>query len=252
MRVLSIDLDYIMAPSIEIIYGMFHDENPSTRWRNLYEGTSIRDHHLQIDTTNLMFCYNLFLKSLKKSKSVSFGYDHDDILYYIDKFQDIDLINIDHHDDVFSGDFTNLCKTQDESIGKEYGEIINSNRVHEGNWIAWLASKNKINSCLWVRNENSRNVKRNPYNEKIVPNYSDCLKEEFNLDNYNFDHIFVCLSPQYIPQIHWHYFSMFITAYEEFTGKGASILSWATKKYELELRHSKVTDEILHQCSNGR
>jgi len=137
-------------------------------------------------------------------------------------------------------------------LEKEYIEILESNRIHEGNWIAWLASQNKIKSYTWIGNKNSGNKIRNDFNSEIVPNYLNVEKENYNFDNYNFDHIFVCLSPQYIPKNHWHYFSMFITAFEEFTGKDANIISWSNKKYEMELRHSKVTDEILHQCSNGR
>ena len=73
-------------------------------------------------------------------------------------------------------------------------------------------------------------------------------REDYKFDNYKFDSIFICLSPQYIPKNHWHYFSMFIKVYEQFSGKDAIIHN---KKYEHELRNLKVNDEILHQCSNG-
>ena len=49
------------------------------------------------------FCFDVFLKSLKHSDSVSFGYEHDAILFHIEKFTDIELINIDHHDDILGG-----------------------------------------------------------------------------------------------------------------------------------------------------
>ena len=61
------------------------------------------------------------------------------------------------------------------------------------------------------------------YNAEVVPNYQNVEKENYKFDNYNFDHIFVCMSPQYIPPNHWHYFYMFISAFEEFTGKDAII-----------------------------
>lgn len=249
MKVLSIDLDYIMGPTIELYNGLFFDQNASTRWRNLFERSDFRENHIFIDQSNLMFCYNTFLKSLKYCKNVSFGYDHDSILYEISDFSDIELINIDHHDDVFAADYNDEYY---EFLEKEYSEIIESNKVHEGNWVAWLASRGKLKSYTWIGNENSGNKIRNDFNSKIVPNYLNIEKENYKFDNYNFDHIFVCLSPQYIPKNHWHYFSMFINAFEEFTEKSANIITWATKKYEIELRHSKVTDEILHQCSNGR
>lgn len=249
MRVLSVDLDYIMSPSIELYNSLYFDHNSSTRWNNLFQKTPVREHNIFLDESNLLYCYNVFLKSLKQCDSVSFGYEHDSILYSIKNFDSIDLVNIDHHDDVFAADY---AEDHQDYYEKEYDEIVRSNRIHEGNWIAWLVSQNKINSYVWIGNENSGNKTRNDVNEKFVPNYLNVERENYQIKDYNFDHIFVCLSPQYVPQKYWHYFSMFITAYEEFTGKDVDITSWSNRKYEAELRHSKLTDEILHQCSNGR
>lgn len=248
-KVLSIDLDYIMAPTIELYNSLFFDQNPSTRWRNLYERSDFRENHIFIDQSNLMFCFNTFLKALKQCSEVTFGYDHDTILYPLKNYNEIELINIDHHDDVFAADYSGDYY---EFLEKEYSEIIESNKVHEGNWVAWLSSKNKLKSYTWIGNENSSNKIRNEFNSKIVPNYLNVEKENYNFIDYNFDHIFVCLSPQYIPKNHWHYFSMFVSTFEEFTGKTADIVSYTTKKFEIEQRHSKVTYEILQQCSNGR
>ena len=111
-----------------------------------------------------------------------------------------------------------------------------------------MASQKKINSYVWIGNKNSPNKDRNYFNEQIVPNYLNVERENYKFDNYKFDQIFVCLSPQYTPKNHWHYFSMFIKVYEQFSGKDAIIHN---KKYEHELRNLKVNDEILHQCSNG-
>ena len=63
MKVLSIDLDYIMGPTIETYQGIQWDENENTRWEFLYENTdfkestlnqnkdsfkSIKDHQIEI------------------------------------------------------------------------------------------------------------------------------------------------------------------------------------------------------------
>lgn len=250
MRVLSIDLDYIMAPCIELYNSIFFDSNPRTRWQNLYENTPLREGLFEVDISNLMYCYNTFLKAIKKCNNVAFGYDHDSILYYISEYSDIELINIDHHDDVFAGDFDD--DYHENSLNKEYHEILYSDRVHEGNWIAWLASKQKLSSYTWIGNPNSKNKSRNESNSNFIPNYLNVEKESYQIVDYNFDHVFVCLSPQYIPHKHWHYFSMFMTAYEEFTGNDARIKTWSNKVFEAENRYSQTTDEILYQCSTGR
>ena len=248
MKVLSIDLDYIMEPSIEIYNGIHFSNNPSLRWEKLFDNIPFKESHFEINQANLLYCYKTFLKALKNCDNVSFGYEHDSILFSIDNFANIDLINIDHHDDVFGGEYY-LDMSYDEALKKEYYEIVRHDRVHEGNWGAWLMSKDKLNSFTWIGNKNSGNKNRNKFNKDLIGNYQNLEREDYVFEDYNFDHIFVCLSPQYIPKNHWHYFSMFIAAYEQFWGKDAII---HTEKYETHIRHQRLHNEILHQCSDGR
>lgn len=248
MRVLSIDLDYIMGPVIELYNGLMYNDNPTIRWEKFFSQTDFNESHFRIDQSNLLFCYNTFLKAIKNCESVSFGYEHDSILFSISNYKDIDLINIDHHDDVFGGDYT-LEMPDEDAYRTEFYEIMNHDLVHEGNWGAWLAGHGKLKSFTWIGNKNSGNKERNRFNIEIVPNYINVEKEDYKFDNYNFDHVFVCMSPQYAPPNHWHYFPMFISAYEEFSGKDAII---HTEKFETNIRHQRIHNEILHQCSTGR
>ena len=63
----------------------------------------------------------------------------------------IDLINIDHHDDVLGGDYSKDMDYE-SALKKEYFEVVKDNRVHEGNWIAWIASQKKLNLLYYVKN----------------------------------------------------------------------------------------------------
>ena len=248
MKVLSIDLDYIMGPVIELYNGLYYENHPTIRWDNLFNQSNFKENHFYIDQSNLLFCYNTFLKGIKNCDSVSFGYEHDSILFSIADCENIDLINIDHHDDVFGGDYTEEMSDED-AYKREFYEILKHNKVHEGNWGAWLGGNGKLNSFTWIGNENSGNKVRNEYNAEVVPSYQNVEKEDYKFDSYNFDHIFVCMSPQYIPPNHWHYFYMFVSAFEEFSGKDAIIHK---EKYETHVRHQLIHNEILHQRSNGR
>ena len=248
MKVLSIDLDYIMKPSIELYNGNCFYRNASLRWHELFNNTDFKESHFIIDQSNLLFCFDVYMKALMNCDSVDFGYDHDSILFKLQDCDSIDLINIDHHDDIFGGDYT-LDKDLENPYQVEYDQIIHFNRVHEGNWGAWLQSKDKLNSFTWIGNENSKNKIRNEINRSLIENYSNVEKNNYTFDDYDFDHIFVCLSPQYTPKQHWHYFSMFITAFETMKGRDAII---HTDKYETTVRHQLVHNEILHQRSNGR
>ena len=248
MKVLSIDLDYIMGPVIELYNNLCFDQNPTLRWQRLFDKTHFKESHFYIDQGNLLYCFNTYLKGLRHCDSVTFGYDHDAILYTLRDCKDIELINIDHHDDVFGGDYIREMSEED-AYKTEFYEIMNHDRVHEGNWGAWLGGHNKLKSFTWIGNKNSINKCRNRINAEVVPNYINVEKEDYKFDNYNFDHIFVCMSPQYIPPNHWHYFAMFISAFEEFCGKSAII---HTEKFETNVRHQRIHNEILHQRSNGR
>ena len=87
MKVLSIDLDYIMGPTIETYQGIQWDENENKRWEFLYENTNFKENHLYIDQAGLLYCYQTFLKALEQSPeaNVCFGYEHDEILFQLDQ-----------------------------------------------------------------------------------------------------------------------------------------------------------------------
>ncbi len=246
MKVLSIDLDYIMAPCIELYHGLHWCENPTSRWTGLYDKSDFKEHQFYIDQGNLLYCYDVFLKALKKCNNVKFGYEHDEILYELQDKEDIEIINIDHHDDIFGEDY-------DGDVQREYAGLLKHDRVNEGNWGAWLHLQKKLDSFIWIHNENSRNLKQhNDLNVEVLgKKYKWFLREDYTFEKYDFDFIFVCLSPQYVPQNHWHYFTMFIMAYEQITGKTVDINSFAKRKFEYEIRHNQVTDEILHKRPNG-
>ena len=243
MKVLSIDLDYFMSPTIQLYNNIFFDNNPLTRWKDLFNNTDFKENHLVIDQSNLLFCFDTFLKSLKHCDKVSFGYEHDSILFDIQKFSNIELINIDHHDDVLGGSYiTDIGYNPEGALTKEYCDLCEDGRVNESNWVSWLANEKKLKSYTWIGNQNS-NKSKNYFNERIVPNYVNVEKENYKFDNYKFDHIYVCLSPQYTPKNHWHYFSMFINTYEHFHEKDAII---ENKKFEHDFRYAKLGNEILH------
>ena len=94
--------------------------------------------------------------------------EHDSILFSIADYKDIDLINIDHHDDVFGGDYIREMPEED-AYKTEFYEIMNHDRVHEGNWGAWLGGHNKLKSFTWIGNKNSINKCRNRSMMKLFP-----------------------------------------------------------------------------------
>ena len=247
-KVLGIDLDYIMGPTIETYNSILYDDDPMTRWKHLYEYSNFSEQQFYIDKSSLIYCYDVFLKSLKNCSNVSFGYENDEILYELQSHKNIDLINIDHHDDVFGSDFEELFPEGGQNLEVEYQALRMFDRVHEGNWGAWLHVKNKLSKFTWIANQTSGNISRNNFNQEILGDkYEVYTRDNYTFEDYNFDYIFVCLSPQYIPQAHWHYFTMFMMAYETYTGKKVDVNTFAKRKFAQENKFSQVTDAILHK-----
>ena len=245
MEVLSIDLDYIMYPDIEFYNSILYDSNPCTRWKNLQcNGYTKKDRPYAIDQSNLMFCFNTFLKAIKNCNSVSFGYEHDSIMYALEDCEDIHLINIDHHDDFVNG----FYQTDGyQGLAKEYDLILEDDRFDEGNWIAWLNIQGKLSSYTWIGNpiENKMNCNRSQFMMDRVKDCRIALKEDCTFNTYSYDHVYVCLSPQYMPPEHWHYFSMFLSAYEEFSGKTPIIhVEKYNNKHRLKSCHDKIVNNF--------
>ncbi len=246
MKVLSIDLDYIMGSVINLYEDIYDDRNPLIRWKRLYDDQSFKESHFYIDNSALIYCYHLFLKLIKKKRgkkapSVSFGYDNDAILFSIGDYSDIDLISIDHHDCILGcGTNEGLGDGSDDDPKKEYEQVQND-RVNNSNWVSWLHANNKLNSYVWIHNSTSDikdQFKQNLLGEK----YKQYLREDFSFDNYNFDHVFVCLSTKYIPKNHWHYFTMFMMTYDEVIGKDINFIT--QKKFQHHIKFKKTTNEL--------
>lgn len=251
MRALSIDLDYIMEPSIETYHEIGYDDNPSKRWKNYFhENKNIND--FPINEKNLQYCFSIFLRAIRTCHNISFSYNHDSILDDLIRYDDIELINIDHHDDViYPSDLPENSQDLDESemnsLSCSYDEIKYNSIVHEGNWISLLNIQNKLNSYSFIGNEKSIDFShsKKSFIKSHIPKFQYFTRDQYIFDNYNFDYIFVCLSPQYIPPCHWHYFSLFLIAAEEITNKKFDYLNMPIRKFSNNYAYSEVYNKIF-------
>jgi len=247
MRVLSIDLDYIINDHI------FRDtafcNNPIVRWDAFYNTTKYKKEDLPYDDNRLIFLQNLFSEAIKHCDNVKFGYDHDSILYHIAEYESIDLVNIDEHDDVLMCDY-DFYESEQRSFEQEVDYLLEYDAVNEGNWIGWLNVKKKLKSLVWIANKYSLLGKKKKFVQDFIENYTYVDDDSYQIDNYKFDHIFVCLSPQYLPAHHWNVMNWFIEAHEQQSGTKVNPRDWDHKKFENEYLHRKVTDAILHKRAN--
>ena len=251
MRVLSIDLDYCMDTCMEMIcdHQIIHymDDNPVARWKSFRDHTNIPYESVFIDSDKVEYCWDVYQKALKHCDDVMFGYDHDAILYRLemDDAYDLEIINIDYHGDMSNGEpyhgnlhlFNN--DTQ-EALDYEYSNY-QCGKVMEGNWVGWLGWKQKLNEYTWIHGTQSEGSQdptvKSVYDDSGHYSWKDRIKEDYEFDNYEFDFIFVCLSPMYIPQKFWNIFPKYLTEYEKVKGKKYKLIN---RKYEIDARYREL------------
>lgn len=183
--ILSIDLDFILSPSIQLYNDLVVKEPYYKLWEMIEYSRNV-ENFLLYDENKLKFIYDI-LKKVKNHKTY-FGETHENILFMIEENittkDKIDLYNIDHHHDI------NFNVTQEDLA-------YNWDVVDCGSWITFLQKNKIINNYFWINNKNSK-----PYlgkTECCPLIQTICYDEEPNFRLPNFDMIYITSSQQWFP-----------------------------------------------------
>jgi len=195
-NVLSIDLDYISEPYIQLFSKIWADHNVDMKWDEVFNDPCIKGSNFDINPDNLVYALDIFSIALAKCKNVAFGVDHSSILYELKDKNNLNIVNIDHHHDIMYDEYIN-------------GRDLNFNIVAEGTWVEYLRRQGSLQNYEWIRNENSMLGSPSPLE------YSSYLKDDYQFEMEP-DLIYVCLSPCFVPKFHWFYFKIFINLYKAF------------------------------------
>lgn len=176
MKVITIDFDIIMAPSIDL-----YNNISNSPWEERYE----RHPLLKLADANFITYhrltqYLLYIVPKMKKENIHFIANHQSVLNYLTNITEpIDVINIDHHHDIVYGD------------GLE--------KLTCGNWVSWINKEYKLNSYFWVHDNNSRF----PKEEDVKINYTKKNISEYNDEQYKYstppDELIICLSGEWVP-----------------------------------------------------
>ena len=208
-RVLTIDIDYIWH---NVTDNSFIPQIDTIKKYQRYEELPDNYTYASIDQGNLLYIWEVYTRALEVCSNVVFCHYHDAILYELEKYSKIDLINIDQHHDIFY-----------------HMEELPEINIDEGNWIIWLCQQDLLNTYTWIKNEDSEDFEYNEDLKKIVPGvdswlYHPILRTDYTFTNYKFDYINVCLSPTNMSETQWHYFDMFHIAYKNYYRKEPTII----------------------------
>lgn len=182
MNVLSIDFDIIMAPSINLYNSMV----PQAHWEDLLKtlpnlATTPAD--LNIYSKILRY----LLRTVDKTSPIYIAYSHSFIKDYLQYDYDLNIVNIDHHHDIFYDEKDKECKLQDCTCA---------------NWVKYFYDQGQLKNYTWVHNDNSFDP-----NFEVNFKYNKIPFKEFEFAN-SYDKYFICLSPEWVPP---YYHSLFYT-----------------------------------------
>lgn len=194
IKILSIDLDIIMHACLRL----YNEEangglNPTQFWQRLNDNKNIKD-FIYYDAKVYNQLFQLVIKNIYlKNSPIFFIQSHEkiiDLLKENNLYNDyqIDLLNIDfHHDLMYS---------------KEQLQLIHDfDQYSCADWVGYLFLKNKIKNYTWLTAANAQDC----FLLEELPS----LKETITINKQylyslpevipNYDYIFVCLSPQWVP-----------------------------------------------------
>lgn len=222
-NVLSIDMDYIMGPCIELYNSIIGQDpydrySPEDFWAKLNEFLNI-EQFLTYDEEKLLFLIKIFSKALSivPAENILFATEHDMILNLLcgserNAGETFEIYNLDHHHDIYYG-----VRQKEEAERFSFAS--------PANWVYYLGSNRKIEEYHWLRNKNSAEFPFEEQKELYFPVSLDTSYEE--IEKVRFDYIFVCMSKKYYPPRFQQYFDMLVLIAEGVKGVAFDVCSTA-------------------------
>lgn len=234
-NVLSIDMDYIMAPCIN----MYNDCAGSEEFKNGDFWTQVNmirniDKYLEYEPSKLLAVVDVFthaIKDVPKNK-IMFAEEHDMILELLCREDNIketfNLYNMDHHHDIYYGP-------------EQKSEIERFDFACLANWVYYLGKNEKLHKYYWIKNDNSAPFDESQISELTFPFDDDkAFKDPAKLREIKFDYVFCCNSSEYFPAKFEYLFEMLIFIAENM--KNTTYTRWS-KPYCVDGKSRPVPSE---------
>lgn len=209
MNILSIDFDIIMYPCIKLYNDKVGGkENPTLLWNNLTNYYNIGQ-NLFYDAKTLHDISLLMIQAIQKGAKFIPITNHEEIIDYL-KTQNllntenpISLTNIDFHHDIYYND--------ESILATKYFNDYNC-----ANWIGYLLIQKYLADLIWYKAPNSDLCQINSVDELFQDRISIKSIQNLNdVNSQNYDYVFFCLSPQWIPYHFTHLFTLLCDIFNE-------------------------------------
>lgn len=188
MNVLSIDFDIIMAPDIQL-------------YNNLVGGSKghsdlVINHPMLASARADLYTYQklvIYLMSIIQEINVAdirVAHGHNDIENLIKDDKDVHIFSFDHHHDCGYGENKHLENFKECSCA---------------NWVRFYHDAGVITNYTWIKNTNSETEEIEDLDYITTINIHECDLTALP----KFDKLFICLSPEWVPeQYHALFFLM--------------------------------------------
>ena len=177
MKILSIDFDVIMGPSIEIYNNHMGSNCTCEKFEKFYPLMK----YAEADLTAYRILTNFLIDAAKdmKPENIHFIMNHMDILNFINEDDKVTIMNIDHHHD--------LGYPGSENIG-----------VHCGNWLDFLFEEKCCIGLTWIQNNTSGELPPKYVEHQLIQKF-EFPKVDLIYSLIKPDMIVICGSFEWIP-----------------------------------------------------
>lgn len=202
-KILSIDFDIIMYPCIKLYNDKVGGEaNPTQLWEYLAAEHDIQE-FICYDAKTLLMLATLIKTAVDKGAKLHLITEHQEIVDQLKKDENYDeetftIHNIDfHHDIWYRPDDKNLLVTFED--------------YNCSNWLGLLYLHNKTEAIHWIKAANSAMFGDPDYNASDIFTSITNLNDFMDNTDFQFDDIYFCLSPQWVPYKFHHLYSLIST-----------------------------------------
>ena len=191
-KILSIDFDIIMYPCITLYNGdVDGGDNPTELWRQLEDEYGLENYNiLTYDRKVLLEIAKIIAYFHQKGKPIYFINEHQEIVDLLKKTSTWDqdkynIYNVDFHHDLW----------YDRSA---FSDILKADEYSCANWLGYLYLTKRATGITWLKAPNSEEPEIKAYGGDIPINTLR-IREFDKLYDIDFDEIYFCFSPQWVP-----------------------------------------------------
>lgn len=209
MKILSIDFDAIMFPCIRLYNNYCAGKESDTRiWEMLEAEFGIKN-FLSYDANLYLNIMKLVIQNVKNGAVFIPIKEHDELITYLKNNNltqiDMEITNLDFHHDIMY---------HRESISS----ILDFDKWNCADWLGYLLLKNKNNKGTWVKCPGSDIYHADHTGQTFEEQLNIIsIKDIQELLENNYDLVFLCLSPQWVPYQYHHLYDAIVIAAESNT-----------------------------------